>query len=933
MMISMRTAFLGLIVPLHLVLAVPATATVANDICAPADDPCVVKVVKNGVPVTPGSTLDFGTRTLRVPPGAQLVVGGTAGSMTIKAGAMDIQATSQGAGALRAVGGDITVTAATGDVGVHRMGNSVARIDVSGDPSTGGGGSIDLEATAGNVLVDGVLDAGANLTGETGGFVTLSGMTVALGAASEIDVDGKGDGGGGTLQIDSDSNLTLGGKIDGSGGFFGGGEIDLSAGGNVVATAKLDLQGTQGGGDGGVLDIEPVGGSVTISGSVNLSGDSDGDFSGNGGELDIETSGSILLTAPVDASSGTGGGGGTIDFTAGFDITQTAPIQVQGKGADGDGGTATFEAHRALIMGDVDATGDQFNSGEIDGTAWCSLSLPAGKTLDTTDGGLNDLQSGGTMTIAGNMRSTNGTNELDYLSTLPVVTGVVNPAATVVQDGTLTPCGGGPPTCGNGQLDAGEPCDGALGHCPISGQQCTPACTCAAPPTCGDGNVDPGEQCDDGNKVNGDGCDNNCTPTACGNGIKTGDEECDDGNMVAGDGCSPSCLVERCGNGELDPGEQCDDGEQGSATCSPPTPPPGPPGCQLMPPETCGNGTSDPGETCDDGNQNDCDGCSRFCLIECGDGKTACAEQCDDGNTASNDGCSATCQLEFCGDHVVQTSEECDDGVQNGVLGDPCSATCTLHWCGDGHVDSGEQCDDANTNVCDGCKNDCTAQTVACPICSAGSTDPCIPCTGAADCDPLRACGSVACSAGVCTPTDPPNCDDGDPCTVDSCDPARGCVRTPKVCEDGDACNGVSTCDPASGACVPGSAPDCDDHDACTDDDRCVNVGTGSQCTTTPRTGAALATCRLDAIDSLLSSPSIKKATRKKMAKLVKTLRKKLPLAAGTGKKAARALKQANSTLLSLTRVVTKAAKKVPPDVVASLRDAISKATSAVASL
>src|SRR6185295_6315580 len=33
---------------------------------------------------------------------------------------------------------------------------------------------------------------------------------------------------------------------------------------------------------------------------------------------------------------------------------------------------------------------------------------------------------------------------------------------------------------------------------------------------CGNMDVDPGEECDDGNSVNGDGCDNNCTFTACG---------------------------------------------------------------------------------------------------------------------------------------------------------------------------------------------------------------------------------------------------------------------------------------------------------------------------------------------------------------------------------------------------------------------------------
>jgi cysteine-rich repeat protein len=61
---------------------------------------------------------------------------------------------------------------------------------------------------------------------------------------------------------------------------------------------------------------------------------------------------------------------------------------------------------------------------------------------------------------------------------------------------------------------------------------------------CGDGVVEPPELCDDGNLVDGDGCDSNCTPTGCGNGIVTAGEECDDGNRVSGDCCSATCQNE-----------------------------------------------------------------------------------------------------------------------------------------------------------------------------------------------------------------------------------------------------------------------------------------------------------------------------------------------------------------------------------------------------
>ena len=64
--------------------------------------------------------------------------------------------------------------------------------------------------------------------------------------------------------------------------------------------------------------------------------------------------------------------------------------------------------------------------------------------------------------------------------------------------------------------------------------------------SCGDHVVNQGtEQCDDGNSVNGDGCDNNCTFTACGNGIQTLGEACDDGNTINDDGCDSNCTVDR----------------------------------------------------------------------------------------------------------------------------------------------------------------------------------------------------------------------------------------------------------------------------------------------------------------------------------------------------------------------------------------------------
>lgn len=67
------------------------------------------------------------------------------------------------------------------------------------------------------------------------------------------------------------------------------------------------------------------------------------------------------------------------------------------------------------------------------------------------------------------------------------------------------------------------------------------------PPRCGNGWIEAGEPCDDGNAVNGDGCNSTCqveSPPVCGNFIIEAGETCDDGNTANGDGCDSTCQVE-----------------------------------------------------------------------------------------------------------------------------------------------------------------------------------------------------------------------------------------------------------------------------------------------------------------------------------------------------------------------------------------------------
>lgn len=95
-------------------------------------------------------------------------------------------------------------------------------------------------------------------------------------------------------------------------------------------------------------------------------------------------------------------------------------------------------------------------------------------------------------------------------------------------------------------------------------------------------------------------------------------------------------------------------------------------------------------------------------------------------------------------------------------------------------------------------------------------------CDDGAFCNGVERCERERCVAG----SDP--CDDGARCTADRCDEeGRRCLHTADnpACADGDLCNGVERCDPsdpsaerATGCTRPALGVDCNDDDPCTID-------------------------------------------------------------------------------------------------------------------
>jgi hypothetical protein len=94
---------------------------------------------------------------------------------------------------------------------------------------------------------------------------------------------------------------------------------------------------------------------------------------------------------------------------------------------------------------------------------------------------------------------------------------------------------------------------------------------------------------------------------------------------------------------------------------------------------------------------------------------------------------------------------------------------------------------------------------------------------------------SIVISDSVCTGGPTRDCNDDNPCTDDSCNPASGCVHTNNLnaCSDGNACTIGDLC--SGGACHAGPPLSCDDNNPCTDDacnpaTGCVHINNSNAC-------------------------------------------------------------------------------------------------------
>ena len=269
-------------------------------------------------------------------------------------------------------------------------------------------------------------------------------------------------------------------------------------------------------------------------------------------------------------------------------------------------------------------------------------------------------------------------------------------------------------------------------------------------------------------------------------------DACDDGNLCTE---NTTCQEGAClGNTVL-----CDDEDPCTAdVCSPVL------GCRF-------EAVSDAlGVACDDG-----DVCTTGDV--CIDGACAGAPRvCDDGDPCTDDVCT-----EGIGCETVNNTAACEDG-----------SPCTINdVCAEGVCTSGEAnpCDDFNQCTIDICEEGpgcvhlptlnpcCVGATSVCDDGDPCTTDICDPETAdcayelnTAPCNDNNQCTlGDTCDEGTCV-GEARTCDDGNACTVDSCNISVGCIGTPEdgiACDDGVSCTAAEVCD--AGVCVAGDVSGC----------------------------------------------------------------------------------------------------------------------------
>ena len=640
------------------------------------------------------------------------------------------------------------------------------------------GGSIIIESWLDIVLNGTPLGGTVMLNGTDGGTLSLSTFGGTVTGFGELNLKNSVlSASGGDLSIATGGSVNLTGELNLGGGADGdGGSIDIVAVGDVSMTGPIDISG--GGFGGGFLDISS-GGSVTL-GSVLADGGGEG---GDGGATDIIATGSITLTGSYDARGSLGiercGDGGDVDLLAGGDVTLGATMELNGPGSC-CGGAIMIDGQNLHLQSSIliRGTASEGCGGSMEASAENLLSLTGDIEADGGEGGGDIcLLAGGDLQVQGLIDARGRTElgsgplfiELEAGGVLSISNHILGHGGTNGFGGDLVLTGCEITVSPSVSVTA----DGIFGAISFfANDKLTLGGTYSAGPLNAVIDIFFGPQA---GPPNLSGASFNIPPSVLLDLLLVPcqlcetDAECDDGDPCTDNACVPGTGCVKTNN---------------SASCS-------------------------DGSACTDGDVCETGACVPGPLLDCSDGNLCTNDVCDPIGGCSN----------------PDNSDPCDDGSVCSV-GDFCGAGSCVPGppldCSDGNICTDDLCD-----AIGGCSNPDNSN-----LCEDGSA-----CTE----------GDV-CSGGSCLSGPPRDCADSNECTDDSCNPASGCVHT----DNNDPCDVSDPCT-TGGACSGGSCSsvpiDCNDSNPCTNDSCaggvCNNAFNSAQCDD----GDACTTDSCDSID------------------------------------------------------------------------------------
>jgi hypothetical protein len=242
------------------------------------------------------------------------------------------------------------------------------------------GSTIDVRPRTLRIAAGGILDVGA-------GTMTLLAGTLTVDANGALRALGNATTSGGTLTATADI-VTIAGTVDASGAPSGG-SLTIIANNTLTASGSISARALARTAIGGSVQL--TAGSATLSGPISVVGGFDSD----GGDVSMDITSGLTVTANVDASGGDGGSVeilvGTAPAAGNLSIGAAAILRADATTAGGFGGSVEVTAH-----GDGTATGTLTINGLLSATGRLGSTEVGGGS-----GGCIDVEGSGDVRVEG----------------------------------------------------------------------------------------------------------------------------------------------------------------------------------------------------------------------------------------------------------------------------------------------------------------------------------------------------------------------------------------------------------------------------------------------------------------------------------------------------------------------------------------------------